>query len=120
LFGSDRIRTEALSFCFDVFSSREPVSTSLENATVRRADRNYSNTISNSRYAFAIPRHDMPEVCISFVPRKKREQGMPGARCTRGLACKCTQQNAHEHTGSAETLRHSLRNGFTAYAALSP
>ena len=23
--------------------------------------------------------------------------------------------NAHEHTGSAEALRHSLRNGFTAY-----
>jgi len=28
--------------------------------------------------------------------------------------------NAHEHTGSAEALRHSLRNGFTAYFALSP
>src|SRR5207237_9452565 len=30
------------------------------------------------------------------------------------------QKNAHEHTGSAETLRPSLRNGFTAYIALSP
>jgi flavin-binding protein dodecin len=29
---SDRIRTEALNFCFDAFSLREPVSTSLENA----------------------------------------------------------------------------------------
>ena len=28
--------------------------------------------------------------------------------------------NAHEHTGSAEAIRHSLRNGFTAYFALSP
>jgi len=27
--------------------------------------------------------------------------------------------NAHEHTGSAETLRPSPRNGFTAYSALS-
>src|SRR6266576_2353520 len=27
---------------------------------------------------------------------------------------------AHEHTGSAETLRPSLRNGFTAYSVLSP
>jgi len=46
---------------------------------------------------------------------------MPGARCTRGLVCKTTKaKNAHEHTGSAETLRHSLRNGFTAYFALSP
>jgi hypothetical protein len=45
---------------------------------------------------------------------------MPGARCTRGLACKMGKENAHEHTGSAEAIRHSLRNGFTAYAALSP
>ena len=29
-------------------------------------------------------------------------------------------KSAHEHTGSAETLRPSLRNGFTAYFELSP
>jgi hypothetical protein len=29
------------------------------------------------------------------------------------------RKNAHEHTGSAETLRPSLRSGFTAYFALS-
>jgi hypothetical protein len=40
---------------------------------------------------------------------------MPDARCTRGLACKTGNENAHEHTGSAEAIRHSLRNGFTAY-----
>jgi hypothetical protein len=45
---------------------------------------------------------------------------MPGARCTRGLVCKMHKANAHEHTGSAETLRPSLRNGFTAYFELSP
>ncbi len=45
---------------------------------------------------------------------------MPGARCTRGLVCKAVRKNAHEHTGSAETLRHSPRNGLTAYATLSP
>jgi hypothetical protein len=43
---------------------------------------------------------------------------MPDARCTRGLACKIVQKNAHEHTGSAEAIRHSLRNGFTAYFEL--
>ena len=32
MIGSDWIRTEALDFCFDAFSSREPISTSLENA----------------------------------------------------------------------------------------
>jgi len=45
---------------------------------------------------------------------------MPGARCTRGLVCKLHKECAHEHTGSAEAIRHSLRNGFTAYAVLSP
>jgi len=30
--GFDGIKTGALAFCFDAFSSREPVSTSLENA----------------------------------------------------------------------------------------
>src|SRR5437588_6478899 len=62
-----------------------------------------------------------PEVCINVGPLKiQRAQGRPGARCTRGLVCNCTERNAHEHTGSAETLRPSLRNGFTAYIALSP
>ena len=55
---------------------------------------------------------------MNLVPLKQREQGMPGARCTRGLVCNCVQRNAHEHTGTVGTLRHSLRNGFTAYAVL--
>src|ERR1700738_939153 len=69
---------------------------------------------------------------------------VPAARCARGVledslpsqvegagntGCalhprsrvqKCAKESAHEHTGSAEALRHSLRNGFTAYNALSP
>src|SRR5437764_15276882 len=32
----------------------------------------------------------------------------------------CVEECAHEHTGTAGALRHSLRNGLTAYAALSP
>ena len=32
----------------------------------------------------------------------------------------CANKNAHEHTGSAEAFRPSLRSGFTAYAVLSP
>jgi hypothetical protein len=30
------------------------------------------------------------------------------------------QKSAHEHTGSAEAIRPSLRSGFTAYFVLSP
>src|ERR1700761_9389197 len=51
---------------------------------------------------------------------EERAQGRPGARCTRGLVCKKVHAlGAHEHTGSAETLRPSLRSGFTTYGALS-
>jgi hypothetical protein len=32
----------------------------------------------------------------------------------------CIKKCAHEHTGLAETLRPSLRNGFTAYFVLAP
>ena len=32
----------------------------------------------------------------------------------------CAQEHAHEHTGTVGASRHSLHNGFTAYAALSP
>jgi hypothetical protein len=39
----------------------------------------------------------------------------PAVSCAR-----CTKQNAHEHTGSAEAVRPSPRNGFTAYNVLSP
>ena len=54
------------------------------------------------------------------VPRERgsrecRVHAAPAVSCA-----KCTKESAHEHTGSAETLRHSLRNGFTAYAVISP
>jgi hypothetical protein len=49
----------------------------------------------------------------------KRAQGRPGARCTRGLVCKMDKKDAHEHTGSAEAIRPSLRDGVTAYFELS-
>ena len=72
-------------------------------------------------YAFAFSRRDAPELCMnSFAPKEQRAQGRPGARCTRGLVCKMHKANAHEHTGSAESIRPSLRDGFTAYNGLSP
>ena len=45
---------------------------------------------------------------------------MPDARCTRGLVCnvhKEVRTRAYRFSGG---IRHSLRNGFTAYGALSP
>src|SRR6202011_2172074 len=62
-----------------------------------------------------------PSYASIFALRSnKRAQGKPDARCTRGLVCKLHRKNAHEHTGPAEAIRPSLRNGFTAYGALSP
>jgi len=39
---------------------------------------------------FAISRREATEVCGWFLPhpQRRRVQGMPGARCTRGLVCK--------------------------------
>jgi hypothetical protein len=45
---------------------------------------------------------------------------MPDARCTRGLACKRQNENRTRAYRAAEAIRHSLRNGLTAYFALSP
>jgi hypothetical protein len=53
------------------------------------------------------------------APEYQRAQGMPGAQCTRSLVC---NKKTHElvTTGTPEITRHSPRNGFTAYFALSP
>src|SRR3954453_1756214 len=69
--------------------------------------------------------HSRGTKCPSFARNSlpalsKRAQGRPGARCTRGLVCNVHKKCAHEHTGPAESIRPSLRNGFTAYGALSP
>ena len=45
---------------------------------------------------------------------------MPGARCTRGLVCQELRIWRTRAYRAAETLRHPLRNGFTAYFVLSP
>src|SRR6476660_1749369 len=46
--------------------------------------------------------------------REDRVRAAPAVSCAR-----CTKESAHEHTGSAEAIRPSLRSGFTAYFALS-
>ena len=60
-----------------------------------------------------------PKFFKTFSPkrgsRECRVHAAPAVSCA-----KVRIENAHEHTGTVGTLRHSLRNGFTAYAALSP
>ena len=50
----------------------------------------------------------------------QRAQGMPGAQCTRSLACDENKHTSVVTTVTPESSRHSPRNGFTAYAVLSP
>src|SRR6202023_314095 len=39
-----------------------------------------------------------PKFCTKIVPRETREQGIPGARCTRGLVCKkCTKKRTRAY-----------------------
>src|SRR6195952_1619360 len=51
---------------------------------------------------------------------EQRAQGMPDARCTRDLVCNVHREVRTRAYRAAENIRHSLRNGFTAYSALSP
>jgi hypothetical protein len=62
-----------------------------------------------------------PELCISVAlleKQRRREDRVHAAPAvSRAIA---HRKRAHEHTGSAETLRPSLRKGFTAYFVLFP
>jgi hypothetical protein len=56
-------------------------------------------------------------ICPSFGLGSPRREGAGNAGCTLHPRSRVqwVEGSAHEHTGSAEALRHSLRNGFTAY-----
>ena len=56
-------------------------------------------------------------ICPSFDLGSPRKEGAGNAGCTLHPRSRVqwVEGSAHEHTGSAEALRHSLRNGFTAY-----
>ena len=45
---------------------------------------------------------------------------MPDARCTRDLVCNVHKEVRTRAYRAAENIRHSLRNGLTAYLALTP
>ena len=76
---------------------------------------------SYDRHTFAFSRRIAPEVCIFVCPLEIEGAGKTGcAPHPRSRVQFAHSKNAHEHTGSAETLRPSLRNGFTAYSELSP
>ena len=61
-------------------------------------------------------------ICPRFGLGSPRREGAGNAGCTLHPRSRVqwVEGSAHEHTGSAEAIRHSLRNGFTAYFALFP
>jgi hypothetical protein len=62
-----------------------------------------------------------PSFASIFTLEKQEGAGKTGcALHPRSRVQLLLDNNAHEHTGSAEAVRPSLRNGFTAYFAISP
>src|SRR5580704_8273074 len=59
-----------------------------------------------------------PELCVVYSPRKAEGAGNAG-RWPHPQPCVLKRRSAHKSSGKAETFRHSLRNGFAAYSALS-
>ena len=81
----------------------------------------FASLAMTAGYDFAISRHGSPEVCIFVCSLENRGRREDRVHAAPAVSCaKCANKNAHEHTGSAETLRPSLRSGFTAYFVLSP
>src|SRR6478609_62586 len=62
-----------------------------------------------------------PRFALSFAPSGNRGRREDRVHAAPAVSCAIAhKERAHEHTGSAETLRPSLRSGFTAYFVLSP
>src|SRR3979490_1757975 len=74
-----------------------------------------ANALSPSRDALR------PRFAKIFRTSQKRGRRECRMRAAPAVSCAmCTKRCAHEHTGSAASIRFSLRKGFTAYNALSP
>src|SRR3981081_3428812 len=71
-----------------------------------------------SKHAFAPSRRDAPELCKNLPPdRGRRERRVLAAPAGSRAICDRTRTRAYRYSRS---IPASPRNGFTAYAALSP
>jgi hypothetical protein len=61
-----------------------------------------------------------PRFARNLALLKKEGAGKTGCALHPRSRAQLCKEHAHEHTGPAESIRPSLRNGFTAYVALSP
>jgi hypothetical protein len=78
---------------------------SLEYWIVRPSAQLRTRRTMTTKYRFAFSRPIAPEVCMNLSPpRKRRVQGMPGARCTRGLVCNvCIEMRTRAYRYSRNT-----------------
>jgi hypothetical protein len=68
-------------------------------------------TAKTFRHNSAFPRRNASEWCTE-PSAPERAWGMPGARCTRSLACEIRKHTSIVTTGSPETPGIPARNGF--------
>src|SRR6476659_1317778 len=62
-----------------------------------------------------------PRFASSFAPFENRGRREDRVRAAPAVSCAIAhKERAHEHTGPAESIRPSLRSGFTAYFVISP
>ena len=61
-----------------------------------------------------------PRFAFRLPPSKTEGAGKTGCALHPRSRVQVHRECAHEHTGPAESIRPSLRNGFTAYSVLSP
>ena len=78
---------------------------SLEYWIVRPSAQLRTRRTMTTKYGFAFSQRIAPEVCMNLSPpRKRRVQGMPGARCTRGLVCNvCIEMRTRAYRYSRNT-----------------
>jgi hypothetical protein len=94
-----------------------PAMTAQRKTCHRFPDLNVKQPIAQSP---VFSRHDAPEFCEEAPPFDTKGAGKTGCTPHPRSRVQAAQKNAHEHTGLAEAVRPSLRNGFTAYFVLSP
>ena len=92
--------------------------TSLEYWLTRPSARLRTRRGMTAEYVGVLAAH-CARALLKFLSLKPEGAGNAGCCCTRGLVCNVCKECAHEHTGTAGARRHSLRNGLTAYVALS-
>jgi len=71
-------------------------------------------------HSYAFPQHEMPRAMLDLRPSKDRGHRECRALCTPAASYALVESIRVRHHRYAETIRHSLRNGVTAYSGLSP